>query len=331
MKKRALALLRCPACRGELKADAARETSERILDGRLRCTLCDAEYPVRGGVPLLLPPRVSSRETADRFAYQWAKQSARLFEREKLYGKSEEEEFREFLEVLDLRPGSLTRLHVLDAGCGVGRLTRKLAANCETAIGMDLARTVHEVDSGEASFVRGDILSSPFAPEAFDIVWSQGVIHHTGETREAFRALARLVRPGGLLYVWVYPKKRTRYMKVRDAIRIGHRLPPGALFVLSYLLAAAVWVWKLPKNVRHRFRKVKGRRDYSLRRFAFDFFDNLAPPYQSRHSEEEVRQWFAEESFEAPRLCGRIAFTGRRAGDGSRGESGGKGSWTRPL
>jgi uncharacterized protein YbaR (Trm112 family) len=42
-----LELLACPACRGDLAAAG---------DDTLRCSRCGTVYPIREGVPVLLPP-----------------------------------------------------------------------------------------------------------------------------------------------------------------------------------------------------------------------------------------------------------------------------------
>lgn len=43
----------------------------------------------------------------------------------------------------------------------------------------------------------------PFQAHQFDLVYSQGVIHHNVSTREAFASIARHVKPKGFLFVWV--------------------------------------------------------------------------------------------------------------------------------
>lgn len=53
---------------------------------------------------------------------------------------------------------------------------------------------------------RGSILDSEFVSRlgAFDVVYSWGVLHHTGDMWKAMDAAARLVRDGGRLFIAIY-------------------------------------------------------------------------------------------------------------------------------
>jgi uncharacterized protein YbaR (Trm112 family) len=53
-----LQLLTCPLCRDSrlVGLDGYRS------DGVLRCSRCHASYPVRGGIPILLPPALTHRK-----------------------------------------------------------------------------------------------------------------------------------------------------------------------------------------------------------------------------------------------------------------------------
>jgi SAM-dependent methyltransferase len=48
------------------------------------------------------------------------------------------------------------------------------------------------------------LLEVPFEDESFDVVWSNGVLHHTGDTDGSLREIARLLKPEGWMWLYLY-------------------------------------------------------------------------------------------------------------------------------
>jgi uncharacterized protein len=49
-------ILCCPVCKGDLTLRIDVEDEKEILEGNLHCSKCNVDYPVREGIPNLLPP-----------------------------------------------------------------------------------------------------------------------------------------------------------------------------------------------------------------------------------------------------------------------------------
>lgn len=199
----------CPTCDERL----FRTVSGRI--GLLECSNGHG-WTEQDRVAVLTPedllPQV--RETVDSFAYKWkfAPEAVR------------EERIRVanhwFYDRFGLLPDGEARLAqalqgkrcILDAGCGMGNLTCLLArlAPEATVWGIDLSPVVHAVAKHQpppnVRLVQGDLLRLPIAGE-FDFIVSDGVLHHTENTRTAFLSLAKRLAPGGELLVYVYKRK----------------------------------------------------------------------------------------------------------------------------
>ncbi|MEV6621704.1 methyltransferase domain-containing protein [Amycolatopsis sp. NPDC051106] len=107
---------------------------------------------------------------------------------------------------------------VLDVGCGAGGMSvlfaRELArGDGGTVVLLDATpellaearRAVTEAAGGDVEVVgvHGDLADPRVAERvpAADLVWASGVVHHVGDQQAALCALARLLRPGGVLAI----------------------------------------------------------------------------------------------------------------------------------
>jgi len=120
------------------------------------------------------------------------------------------------------------RERALDFGCGVGRITRALAARFSEVVGLDAsramidhARRINE-DVPGASFVAGSL--AELEPGSFDLAWSVLVLQHLApdEVEPAIERLIALVRPGGAA-VFQLPHA-TRPLHRLQLSRRGYRL-----------------------------------------------------------------------------------------------------------
>jgi SAM-dependent methyltransferase len=104
------------------------------------------------------------------------------------------------LEMVAAAAGNRLKGQVLDDGCGVGMYVEHLAAlgGCVTGFEYDLERaaTAHQ-RSERIACAAGENL--PFPPACFDLVFSNEVIEHVRDDRQAVAEMVRVLRPGGRL------------------------------------------------------------------------------------------------------------------------------------
>lgn len=295
-----MSVVACPHCRRE---------ELQVQDGQLICA-CGRRYPLRGAVPDFSGGEIAAVEG---FQFQWEERRAGGFESVTLYGKTAEDEEAQFYRYLGLAPGDTRGKRVLDAGCGSGRLVMLLAQHQVDVVGIDLTenvfvieREIHSRQWDTASLVRGNLRAIPLRSGTFDYVWSGGVIHHTGNTREALHNLVRVLKPGGTLYVWVYSVDQGIFGRIRQVLPFVHHLPKPLLLALCRMLAVPVFV----------LGQVTGR-PRGLAEVRFKLFDHLAPQYRTVHSEAEMRGWFEAEGLEnveivIPQRTGGVGIRGRK-------------------
>jgi SAM-dependent methyltransferase len=97
---------------------------------------------------------------------------------------------------------------VLDAGCGEGYLTRRLAGQGATAVGVDrsagliaAAAAAGGRPPGRVRFLRGDLRSLPLGDGRFDAVLCNHSLNELRTPQPAFSEFARVLKPGGRLVV----------------------------------------------------------------------------------------------------------------------------------
>ena len=57
MKKKLMDILACPVCKHHpLDLTVAKEDADEVLEGTIRCTKCNVDYPIEDGIPNMLPP-----------------------------------------------------------------------------------------------------------------------------------------------------------------------------------------------------------------------------------------------------------------------------------
>lgn len=216
------------------------------------------------------------------FEYQWKE-----FNTEYLtYGLSSKDEFYNFLNDLRIDASDLKDKTVLDAGCGRGRLTINIANYAKMAVGVDIITLQKQKDT---IFINCNIENLPFKDNCFDLVYCEGVLHHTPDPKKAFRELARVNK--GKLFLMVY-NKRSLFMKLRKYM-FTYKYPFCMIKVFSYVLAFLF----LNSIMRQLFFKINRKKTVSLQSLAFSIFDCLSPKYQSIHSFEEVGRWFEEAGY----------------------------------
>ena len=294
MNLSALQVLVCPFCREALEVHARHCVEGEVLDGLLVCAGCEAEFPVRQGVPRF----VAEGDYASSFGYQWNR--FRAVQLDSCNGRDESE--RSFHTTTGWSDEELKGKLVLDAGVGAGRYAEVVAKKGGEVFGVDLTEAVDAAYlsiGGRAGvhLAQADLFALPFRDQCFDFVYSIGVLHHTPDPRAAFARLAAAVRPGGRLAIYVYPHPGLARHFPDLIRRITTRLPLRLMFLLSSLAVPLFHLYRLPGigKVLHLLCPISMHPDWRTR--WLDTFDWYTPRYQWKLRYPEVFRWFRENGF----------------------------------
>lgn len=105
---------------------------------------------------------------------------------------------------LILRSVPVAGADLLDLGCGDGTMARRLAAAGARVTGVDLDAPFADAADPALSLIAGRAEALPLADAAFDAVLMLKSLHHVPvpAMQTGLREVARVLRPGGLLFCW---------------------------------------------------------------------------------------------------------------------------------
>ena len=219
--------VRCPHCR------ARQSVSD---DATLVCTGCGLSYPITGDdIPLLAVPSVEDGTTEVQAFWsalqtEIDRSAVALVERRELVDMLDHLqrlfEHREHLAVREMPVTTLAGLRVLEIGCGAGAHSALFNHRGAEVFALDLTpdrvvATAHKLDLLETpSFcLQGDARELPFPDGLFDIVYSNGVLHHSPDIETSVREVHRVLKPGGRAVIMLYARNSFLYRGVLLPVR----------------------------------------------------------------------------------------------------------------
>jgi len=128
---------------------------------------------------------------------------------------------RRHMAVVEMPLRDLAGKRVLEVGPGAGGHSALFAKYGARMTSLDITpararatnakfRLMGERAAG-CNAVNGDSEALPFADDSFDIVYSNGVLHHTLDTERAIAEVLRVLKPGGQAVIMLYCKSSWHY------------------------------------------------------------------------------------------------------------------------
>lgn len=172
---------------------------------------------------------------------------------------------------------------ILDAGCGNGRWSYILSSLGASVTALD--QSLHGLNSAKRlcsafnnfNAVHANLLEPlPKSLGSFDMVWSFGVLHHTGNTYLAFKHLIPFVKKGGIIFLMLYgePSQQGEYAEVNDYV--FHRRQISGM------------------NFKEKIEYCKKN---FLPELVHGWFDAISPRVNDLYRFDEVRDWLLMAGF----------------------------------
>jgi len=128
---------------------------------------------------------------------------------------------------------------VADCGCGSGKFSHAIAKfGAKKVVGIDIGKPGLDFAQSQSrkvaygskvEFVYGNLLKLPFEKNTFDIVWSNGVIHHTLGYEKCIEEFGRILGDQGSLFLYVNGRFGL-FEILQDTIRKSMANVPRSIF-----------------------------------------------------------------------------------------------------
>jgi 2-polyprenyl-3-methyl-5-hydroxy-6-metoxy-1,4-benzoquinol methylase len=192
---------------------------------------------------------------------------------------SAESSLMAMLETVDLRDKTF-----LDVGCGSGLFSlaaRRLGAvvrsfdydPASVRCAQELKRVYLRGDA-DWTVEEGSVLDQAYLATLgqFDVVYSWGVLHHTGNMWQALANVGDLVTPGGCLFLAIYNDEGAKSVRWRRVKQLYNSLPRYLRFLLVAPYALLVF-WRVVLKDLLRGRPLEYFRSYKERRGMSAWYD----------------------------------------------------------
>ena len=278
----------------------------------------------------------AQQQTKDTFGFKWAKRTT--YESEAVKEAAKKWLFERYCDgdprrLADWLSGG--RKIILDAGCGSGfsallffgdHLKSHDYLGVDISDAVEVARTRFRELGYPGDFLKASLTDLPIDGETLDVIFSEGVLHHTDDTGESIKYLSTKLKTGGRIMFYVYAKKAVIREFTDDYVR--ERLAPMSdeeawealkpLTKLGRALGELNAEIEVPEDVPllgikkgridlqrffyWNFCKTYYRPEYSLEEMNHINFDWFRPLNCHRQTPEEVRRWCEEAGLEIERM-----------------------------
>jgi len=198
----------CPKCKAPL----------RKLEQAYECQTCHSQYPTVQGVPVFITGQVASdkmnefwdkgwQNRVEAGDHQFLKEDSQLL-RAKLLENVQilKAENHPIIET-DLTDGKI----ILNIGCGTGEAPLFIVQGAINYIGLDYSFNAAKYSydaikklGGTGITAQANAEALPIEDNSIDLVYSNGVLHHTPETINALDEVYRVLKPGGKAIIGLY-------------------------------------------------------------------------------------------------------------------------------
>ena len=134
---------------------------------------------------------------------------------------------------IDLITDRCRNKRVLEIGCGTGLLLERARQVAKEVVGIDLSSgMLSKSIERDLPVLQAKAEEIPFKDNTFDVIYCFKVLAHIQEIKETVAEMARVLVPGGYMFLEYYNTKSIRYLVkiLGKPGRISHKTTEGAVY-----------------------------------------------------------------------------------------------------
>jgi len=206
----------------------------------------------------------------------------------------------------------------IDIGSGCGYDTYIMATNNPLVkiVSLDISDGIYKskelaMNLKNTRFIKGSALDMPIKGDTFDFAYSFGVLHHTPDPAKCVREIAKVIKKGAPIFLYLYENHADNFMKhsalkiVIFLRKITTKISPRILYLISYLVSPIfVILFTYPSKIIKKFNATKyladkipfnfGTHPFSL---AGDLYDRFSAPIEYRFNRKEAHDLLGKNGF----------------------------------
>lgn len=199
---------------------------------------------------------------------------------------------KHLLNLVGLKENNLSEEKVLEVGVGRGNWTMMLAHSSGSYTGADISLESLKYVKRKytKNLVNADISALPYPSDYFDRVFAIGVLPAVEKHREGFKELARVLKPGGTIHLFLYGKVFPRNI-IRDFIHYALKffsMDKKRKICYRFALFSK---YNIPESLLFRSN------------MEFVILDWYLAPIQNRHTYRQIKRWMEEENIKPISFC----------------------------
>lgn len=282
------------------------------------------KYEVKNDIPNFVTNlnNKGQEQVKDCFSFKWEKALEVITD--SFYNENLKNIYSEMMGLSDEDLSLFQNKIILDVGVGSGSSARMWGSIAKEFHGIDISTGVYKAKNTLKDSIpnlilaQADLNNLPFPDNSFDVIVSNGVLHHTPDTKLALKNIIKKLKSGGSCLFYIYKKKSPIREFSDDYIRskISDLDPDSALKLLKPLTKFGQMLHE--KSIEIEVSEdipileiKKGKYDLQLLiyqhffkcfwndKFGFDNcnltnFDWYYPKFSWRHTPEEIKNWCKE-------------------------------------